>query len=265
MRRVRRPAVAGLFYPGGEADLAGTVDGLMAEGRAQAGRAAATVPKAVIVPHAGYIYSGAMAASAYARIEQAAEQITRVVMFGPSHRVALRGLALPTSQAFQTPLGDVPVGAAEVDDLPQVMVTDAPHAQEHSIEVQLPFLQRILGAFELVPFAVGQAEPKEVAEVVDRCWGGPETLLVFSTDLSHYYAYETAQRLDEETVQQMVALTGPIEPTRACGARPVNGFLVSAAHRGLSTELYGWCNSGDTAGDKERVVGYAAIGAYEPE
>lgn len=264
MRRVRRPAVAGLFYPGGEADLAGTVDGLMAEGRAQAGHAP-TVPKAVVVPHAGYIYSGAVAAQAYARVEPVADRITRVVMFGPSHRVALRGIALPSSGAFQTPLGDVPVGAANIADLPGVIIADAPHDQEHSLEVQLPFLQRMLGDFELVPFSVGQAEPAEVAEVVDRCWGGPETLVVFSTDLSHYYPYETAQRIDAETVQQIVALTGPIDPARACGARPVNGFLVSGARRGLRTELYGWCNSGDTAGDKERVVGYAAIGAYEAQ
>lgn len=263
MRRVRRPAVAGLFYPGGEAELAGTVDGLLAEGRAQAGPESQP-PKAVIVPHAGYIYSGSTAAQAYARVQPVADRITRVVMFGPSHRVALHGLALPTSQAFNTPLGDVPVGTADVADLRRVTVQDAPHAQEHSLEVQLPFLQRVLGNdFELVPFSVGQADPDEVATVIDRCWGGPETLLVFSTDLSHYYPYETAQRLDAETVQQMVALTGPIDPSRACGARPVNGLLVTAARRGMTTELYGWCNSGDTAGDKERVVGYAAIGAFE--
>lgn len=262
MRRVRRPAVAGLFYPGGEADLAATVDGLLAEGRAEAG-ADAKVPKAIIVPHAGYIYSGSTAALAYARIMPAADRISRVVMFGPSHRVALHGLSLPSSQAFNTPLGDVPVGTADIANLRRVTVGDAPHLQEHSLEVQLPFLQRVLGGFELVPFAVGQAEPQEVAEVLDRCWGGPETLVVISTDLSHYYPYETAQRLDEETVQQMVALTGPIDPSRACGARPVNGLLVTAARRGMGTELYGWCNSGDTAGDKERVVGYAAIGAFE--
>ncbi|WP_432559616.1 AmmeMemoRadiSam system protein B [Granulicoccus sp. GXG6511] len=264
MRRVRRPAVAGLFYPGGKTDLAGTVDGLLAEGRAQAGPDP-RVPKVVIVPHAGYIYSGSTAAQAYARVEPAAERITRVVMFGPSHRVALRGLALPSSSSFNTPLGDVAIGTADISDLPKVLVTDAPHAQEHSLEVQLPFLQRVLGDFELVPFSVGVAEPDEVARVIDRCWGGPETLLVFSTDLSHYYPYDTAQRLDAETVQQMVTMTGPIDPDRACGARPVNGLLETGARRGLTTELYGWCNSGDTAGDKERVVGYAAIGAFEQD
>ena len=265
MRRVRRPAVAGLFYPGGESDLAGTVDGLLAEGRAAAGPDPSP-PKAVIVPHAGYIYSGATAAQAYARVAPAADRIKRVVMFGPSHRVALNGLAVPSVGAFRTPLGDVSVAKLDLTDLPQVVVADSPHAQEHSLEVQLPFLQRMLGdGFDIVPFSVGVAEPEEVAEVVDRCWGGPETLLVLNTNLTHDYPYETAQRLDAETVQQMVALTGPIDPDRACGARPVNGLLVSGTRRGLSTELYGWCNSGDTAGDRERVVGYAAIGALEQD
>lgn len=257
MRSVRRPAVAGLFYPGSAAELARTVDELLA-GVDVSGDA--PVPKAVIVPHAGYVYSGSTAAQAYARILPARERITRVILFGPTHRVAVRGLALPRADTFRTPLGDVPIGKVDLSGLPQVVVSDEVHAEEHALEVQVPFLQRILGDFELIPFAVGQATADEVAAVIDRCWGGPETLLVFSSDLSHYHPYDEARRLDAETVARMLAYDGPLDPMRACGAKPVNGLLVSAARRGLHSELLGLCNSGDTAGDKGRVVGYASIG-----
>lgn len=259
MGGVRAPAVAGMFYPGSRSELTRTVDVLLAEAAADV-PPDAPVPKAVIVPHAGYIYSGSTAAQAYARVAPAAERITRVVMFGPTHRVALRGLALPRNRIFRTPLGDVGVGTVNLAGLPQVRVSDEPHAHEHSLEVQLPLLQRALGTFEIVPFAVGQATADEVAAVVDRCWGGPETLLVFSSDLSHYHPYDEARRLDSETVARMLALDGPIDPVRACGAKPVNGLLLAAARRGLQAELWRMCNSGDTAGDADRVVGYAAIG-----
>lgn len=256
---VRPPAVAGMFYPDAPEELAQTVDDLLAE--AAAGLpAGAAVPKAVIVPHAGYVYSGSTAARAFARLAPLADQITRVVLFGPTHRVAVRGLALPMATAFRTPLGKVPIAQVDLSDLPQVVINDAAHATEHSLEVEVPFLQRMLGEFELVPFAVGRATGEEVAAVIDRLWGGVETLLVFSSDLSHYHSYAEAQRLDRETVRQMLALRGPIDPRRACGAHPVNGLLVSAARRGLQTELFELCNSGDTAGDRDRVVGYTAIG-----
>lgn len=261
MHRVRRPAVAGVFYPGDATELTGTVDRLLAAAWV-AVKEPAPPPKVLIVPHAGFIYSGEYAAQAYARVDP--DPITRVVLLGPSHRVSLDGLALPASTVFATPLGEIEVDNTGFEDLPQVVVTDAPHAQEHSLEVQLPFLQRLLGNdFELVPFSVGRARPEEVAEVLDRCWGGSETLVVVTTDLSHYYPYDTAQRLDAETVHQMVALSGPIGPDHACGAHPVNGLLHTGAARGLTTQLYAWGNSGDTAGDKERVVGYAAIGAHD--
>jgi MEMO1 family protein len=248
-----------MFYPESPDELAQMVDRFLAE--ATAGQPGTKpVPKAVIVPHAGYIYSGSTAAQAFARFTPAADRITRVVLFGPSHRVALRGLALPEVDAFRTPLGDIPTGRAEVTGLPQVVTSDAVHAPEHSLEVQLPFLQRVLGNFELVPLVVGQATAEEVAAVVDRLWGGPETALVFSSDLSHYHPYAEAQRLDSETVDRMLQLAGPIDPERACGAKPVNGLLLSASQRHLGTELLGLCNSGDTAGDKSRVVGYCAIG-----
>ncbi|SDB80098.1 hypothetical protein GA0111570_101373 [Raineyella antarctica] len=248
-----------MFYPGSSTDLARDVDDLLARAAVDV-PAGASVPKAVIVPHAGYVYSGSTAALGFARLAAAADRITRVVLFGPCHRVAVRGLALPAAGAFRTPLGDVPIALPDLADLPQVVVSAAAHAAEHSLEVELPFLQRVLGDFELVPFAVGEVGGEDVAEVVDRLWGGPETVLVFSSDLSHYHPYAEAQRLDRETVDRLLALRGPIAPERACGARAVNGLLVSAARRGLVTELYGLCNSGDTAGDKRRVVGYAAIG-----
>lgn len=248
-----------MFYPGSARELARVVDEQLAEAAADVPSGAA-VPKAVVVPHAGYVYSGSTAALAFARLVPAADRITRVVLFGPSHRVPLRGLAFPAATTFRTPLGDIPVARPDLSGLPQVVVSDVPHAPEHSLEVELPFLQRVLGDFELVPFAVGEADGVTVAAVVDRVWGGPETVLVFSSDLSHYHPYAEAQRLDRETVDRMLALHGPIEPNRACGARAVNGLLVSASRRGLATELYGLCNSGDTAGDKQRVVGYTAIG-----
>lgn len=257
MATIRKSAVAGTFYPAAAAELTRTVDDLLAAAGPPGQR---PVPKAVIVPHAGYIYSGSTAALAYARLAPARHTITRVVMFGPTHRVAIRGLALPTAGTFRTPLGDIPIPNIDLSDLPQVVHSDVAHAQEHSLEVQLPFLQRILGHFELFPFAVGDASPEEVAAVVDRLWGGPETLLVFSSDLSHFHPYAEAQRLDGETVARMLDFDGPIDPRRACGARPVNGLLVSAARRGLTSELLGLCNSGDTAGDPDRVVGYASIG-----
>lgn len=253
---VRKPAVAGMFYPGDQGELARVVDALLAG----AGQERGPAPKALIVPHAGYVYSGATAARAYARVMPVAGSISRVVMFGPAHRVPVRGLALPGATAFRTPLGDIPIGVFDASGLPQIEVSDRAHAQEHSLEVQLPFLQRVLGEFELVPFVVGGASGAEVSDVVERAWGGPETLLVFSSDLSHYRPYGEAQRLDAETVDRMMAFDGPIDPRRACGAHPVNGLLLSAARRGLSSELIDLCNSGDTAGDKDRVVGYASIG-----
>lgn len=257
MRGVRPPAVAGLFYPAGRHELGRLVDDLLADA---AGRVSGDPPKALIVPHAGYVYSGSTAALAYARIASARDRITRVVMFGPTHRVAVRGLALPGVRTFRTPLGDVPIADVDLAGLPQVVVSDQVHAEEHSLEVQVPFLQRILPRFDLLPFAVGQAPADEVAQVIDRCWGGPETLLVFSSDLSHYHPYEEARTLDAETVQRMLDFDGPIDPRRACGAKPVNGLLVSASRRGLNSQLLGVCNSGDTAGDRDRVVGYASIG-----
>lgn len=262
MSSVRPAAVAGSFYPADSAQLAREVRQLLAAARPTA---AAAVPKALIVPHAGYLYSGAVAAQAYARLRPAAERIKRVVLLGPVHRVPVRGLALPGVLAFATPLGEVALdiaGMAAIADLPQVCVSDAAHAREHSLEVQLPFLQAVLGEFQLVPLAVGDASSAEVAQVLARLWGGEETLIVISSDLSHFLPYGQAQQSDGETVRQILARRPQLNHQQACGATPVNGLLAFAAEHGLKAELLEQCNSGDSAGDKSRVVGYASIAFY---
>jgi AmmeMemoRadiSam system protein B len=234
---------------------------LLADARAGAGSAAA-VPKAIIVPHAGYIYSGATAALAYARLAPAHKRIRRVVLLGPVHRVAVRGLALPGVDAFATLLGEIEIDQAAVamlSRLPQVLVSQAAHAHEHSLEVQLPFLQSVLDDFKLLPLAVGDASPLEVAQVIETLWGGPETVIVISSDLSHFLPYAAAQAADRQTTQQILGLHGAITHQQACGGTPVNGLLLAARQHGLQPELLGLCNSGDTAGDKDRVVGYASV------
>jgi len=259
--RVRPPAVAGSFYPG-------TPDALRAALRhaftdAVMPVADAPVPKALVVPHAGYLYSGAIAASAYARIIPARSRVRRVVLLGPSHRVYVRGLAVPSVDAFGTPLGVVPIDAAGRSialDLAGVQVDDRAHADEHSLEVQLPFLQSVLDDFELLPFSVGDATVDEVAAVLDACWGGPETLVVISTDLSHYHRYDEATQLDARTAAAIVARRpDAVGDADACGAYPLRGLLQVASERGLSVEQLDVRNSGDTAGDHHRVVGYGAF------
>ena len=261
MQPIRPAAVAGAYYPGEPSALSATV-------RAQLSQAVpgtdtgATIPKALIVPHAGYIYSGATAALAYARLAGARSRIRRVVLLGPVHRVPVRGLALPGAGAFVTPLGEVQIDQAAVaalSGLPQVVVSAPAHAREHSLEVQLPFLQSVLEDFKLVPLAVGNATPADVAQVLERLWGGPETLIVISTDLSHFLPYGAAQTLDRQTVQHILNFEGPLTHEQACGGTPVNGLLLAARQHGLQPQLLGLCNSGDTAGDKNRVVGYAAV------
>jgi AmmeMemoRadiSam system protein B len=216
----------------------------------------------VIAPHAGYIYSGPVAALAYARLWPARETIKRVVLLGPSHYVAFHGLALSSATAFATPLGSVPVDTeaqAELLNLPQVLVLDKAHAQEHSLEVQLPFLQVLLGTFSIVPIAVGDASAEQVAEVLETLWDGAETALVVSSDLSHYYDYETAQRLDRATSAAIDALRAQdIQYEQACGRVPITGLLIAARRHGLHASTVDLRNSGDTAGPKDRVVGYGA-------
>ena len=262
MQAVRPAAVAGMFYPGSPAMLAGDVRRLLAD--ASPGSAAA--PKAIVVPHAGYVYSGGVAAAAYGRLAPLAPAIRRVVLLGPAHRVAVRGLAVPDATAFATPLGVVAVDTDAVRAalaLPQVRVSAAAHAAEHSLEVQLPFLQAVLADFRIVPLVVGAASADEVAAVLDVLWGGPETLVVVSTDLSHYHAYDTACAIDRDSAGRILALDPVLDHEEACGATPLNGLLVCARRRGLVPELLDLRNSGDTAGDRARVVGYASFAFAE--
>jgi AmmeMemoRadiSam system protein B len=259
--------VVGTFYPGNPGMLATEIDTMLEDAqRRNPPGDDEPLPKAVIVPHAGYIYSGPVAAGAFLRLRRGKGTITRLVLLGPVHRVAVRGLALPAATAFETPLGTVPVdvdAAKLLTGLPQVTVSAPAHALEHSLEVQLPFLQRVLGDFSLIPLAVGDARPEAVAEVLERLWGGSETLIVISSDLSHYLPYDTATRVDHQTVQTLLDLHLLSTHEQACGATPVNGFIVAARRKGLIPKLIDLRNSGDTAGDKGRVVGYASIALYE--
>jgi AmmeMemoRadiSam system protein B len=262
---VRAPAVAGMFYPGANRDLAQNVATLLGAAAHDAPERA--VPKAIIAPHAGYIYSGPIAASVYALLSPARSRISRVVLLGPTHRVAVRGLALPGCDLFATPLGAVPIDAqaiAALRKLPQVVVSAQAHAQEHSLEVHVPFLQMVLENFTLVPLAVGRASVQEVADVLELLWGGPETLVVVSSDLSHYLGYQDAQALDRATAKAILALATDLSHEQACGATPVTGLAHVARRRALKPELIDLRNSGDTAGDKVRVVGYGSFAFYEP-
>jgi AmmeMemoRadiSam system protein B len=257
MTAIRRPAVAGMFYPADPAELRRVIGRFLA-----AVKSAGPAPKALIAPHAGYIYSGPVAASVYARLAPLRGTISRVVLLGPAHRVGFRGLALSDADHFLTPLGQVAVdktAAQALGDLPQVRVHDAAHAGEHSLEVHLPFLQELLGEFRLVPIVVGEAGPEEVAEVLERLWGGPETLIVVSSDLSHYHDYATAQKLDRATSQAIEGLRyEDIGYDDACGRTPVGGLLCYARRHGLKARTLDLRNSGDTAGPRDRVVGYGA-------
>src|SRR5579859_6507654 len=224
MATVRPAAVAGAFYPGDPRALAAQLDELLAA----PGDEARKVPKALIVPHAGYVYSGQVAGRAYAALGAAHGVVNRVVLLGPVHRVPVRGLALPGADAFATPLGRIPVDADAVRvlaGLAQVVNSPAAHALEHSLEVQLPFLQQVLGSFSLLPLAVGDASVAEVAEVIERLWGGCETLFVLSTDLSHYHSYQEAKRIDGATLARIASLATDLEHEEACGATPLNGLL----------------------------------------
>jgi len=253
-----------MFYPGDARALAAEVDDLLDGVGVPVPRLG--YPKALVVPHAGYIYSGPVAARAYDELVAARGSVRRVVLLGPTHRVAVKGLAVPSAAAFATPLGTVRIDAEalrEVSDLPQVVASDAAHALEHSLEVQLPFLQKVLGEFALAPFAVGAASVQEVAEVIERLWGGPETLIVVSTDMSHYHSYEQARAIDGATIERIAAFATDIHHEEACGATPLNGLLFSSKKKNLSLKLLSACNSGDTAGGKGRVVGYSAFGLYQ--
>jgi len=259
--KIRPPAVAGSFYPEEKDTLTSTIDELLFEIDESTHEKS---PKAIIVPHAGYIYSGPTAAAAYALLE--AEKINRVIILGPCHRVLLSGMALPNVEAFQTPLGKVMLdrdAAGLLKDLNYVHIDSSSHTLEHSLEVQIPFLQKVLGEFSLVPLVVGSATAEMVAEVIERLWGGPETLIVISSDLSHFLSYEAAQRKDADTVENILRMDPDITHEQACGATPVNGLLACSKAHTLNPKLIDFRNSGDTAGPRNRVVGYASFAFYE--
>ena len=263
---MRLPAVAGMFYPGNAKALETDVDTLLhaadSDSSPEIGQ-----PKAIVVPHAGYVYSGPIAASVYALLAPYAAQIRRVVLLGPTHRIGINGLALPSALYFSTPLGRIEIdqdAVAALTDLPQVVVADPPHAQEHSLEVQLPFLQRVLKDFRLLPLAVGHASTDAVAAVIERLWGGLETLIVVSSDLSHYLSYAAACEIDAHTAARIVNFDPSISHDEACGATPLNGFLLAARRHHLAAHLIDLRNSGDTAGDRSRVVGYGGFAFSAP-
>jgi len=262
---VRPAAVAGTFYPGDAGTLAREVEGYLAQSAGEP--IARGFPKLVIVPHAGYIYSGPVAAHASSLLRPACGIVRRVVLIGPCPRVPVRGIALPGATAFETPLGRVAVDAqatAAIRSLPQVVESPAAHAEEHALEVQLPFLQQVLGEFSILPLVVGDVEPEKVAEVLERLWGGQETLIVVSSDLSHYHPYAVAREIDRATVRAILGFDTRISHEQACGATPVAGALLAAKRHGLAPKLLDCRNSGDTAGGKDQVVGYASF-AFVPD
>lgn len=264
MSFVRPPAVAGTFYPADAISLSMQIRAFLGE----AGQDVGAPPKALIVPHAGYIYSGPVAAHAYAHIQPLKNTIERVVLLGPCHRVPVRGLALSSAKAFATPLGNVTIDH-QLDDallaLPQVQTCDETHTAEHSLEVHVPFLQVLLGDdFKLLPMVVGQATPDEVAEVLQSVWGGPQTLIVISTDLSHYLDYDAAQAIDQKTCTAIEHLDyAAIGDTQACGRMPLKGLLDLAGRKSMHIRTLDLRNSGDTAGPRNQVVGYGAWALWE--
>ncbi|MEG3618950.1 AmmeMemoRadiSam system protein B [Magnetovibrio sp. PR-2] len=265
MSNVRPPAVAGQFYPADAKTLSKQVLSYLAE----ASEDVHAPPKALIAPHAGYVYSGLVAAHAYAHILPLKGVVKRVVLLGPCHRVAVQGVALSSADAFLTPLGSMPIDHSldeQLLELPGVHVFDATHANEHSLEVHIPFLQSILDDFALIPMVVGAADAVMVANILDAVWGGPETLIVISSDLSHYLDYDSAKALDQQTCSAIEQLDWQaIGNKQACGRMPVKGLLELAKRKGLEVRTLDLRNSGDTAGTKKQVVGYGSWGFWERE
>jgi hypothetical protein len=256
---VRQPAVAGSFYPADSNRLEEVVEAHLRAQSCDAG----DVPKAIIAPHAGYPYSGPIAGSVYSLFRHRAGEIRTVVLVGPAHRVAIRGLAAPGCDEFETPLGRVPVDRRAVEALKQqnlISIDDRVHRDEHGLEVHLPFLQTILDEFSIVPLVVGDADAGKVKAVLDAQWGGPETLMVVSSDLSHYYPYDQARTLDGKTAEAIEKLAPEdIAAEQACGRTAIQGLLLCARERNLVARTLDLRNSGDTAGTRDQVVGYGAF------
>ena len=256
---IRDPAVAGMFYPGQPTRLREDVQNML---QSAPGAGDLPAPKALIVPHAGYVYSGPIAASVYQRLAPLRQAIRKVVLLGPAHTVYLDGMAIPDVSAFATPLGRVPLDLSTLESistLPGVVRSNAAHSREHSLEVQLPFLQLLLDDFRLVPVVVGHCEADRVAALIDVLWGGEETLIVISSDLSHYLPYDEAQAVDGNTCRRILDKASTLSGEEACGAHAINGLMRTMHCRDLTVEVVDLRNSGDTAGDRRRVVGYGAF------
>ena len=265
MENIRPPAVAGMFYP----ENPNVLKDMIEQDLAQANPASdISVPKVLIVPHAGYIYSGPIAASAFALLEPYRQLIKRVVIIGPSHRVGFNGVAISSADAFDTPLGAIPIdkrAQAKISEIAGVHIIDEAHAAEHSLEVQLPFLQTMLDKFSIVPIVAGDARPQLVASIIETLWGGSETLIIISSDLSHFHQYQTAQQLDQITSQAILNLdVDTIDSQHACGCMGIRGLLTFAQRHPLEARVLDLRNSGDTAGSKDGVVGYGAYLFAEP-
>jgi AmmeMemoRadiSam system protein B len=255
----RSPAVADLFYPGEPAELAGLVRGYLDNADLPP---PGLRPKALIVPHAGYVYSGPVAATAYRTLAPFRDEVQRVVLMGPAHRVYLEGMAVPEADTFRVPTGKVPVdavGVARALKLPGVLASDRAHAAEHSLEVHLPFLQAVLERFSIVPIVVGACSSERVADVLDALWGGDETLIVVSSDLSHYHPYAEAREIDASTSGEIVSRACNLTGEQACGAFAINGLMRAARAHDLRVQELDLRNSGDTAGGRDQVVGYGAF------
>ncbi len=260
---IRQPAVAGSFYPDNPQQLSAMVSQLLAE--AVDTEPVSGPPKILICPHAGYIYSGAIAAVAYHQLKGHEANIRRVVLMGPSHRVPLQGIAVPDASLFKTPLGEIALDQAAmsaIKPLEGVKVSPHAHAYEHSLEVQLPFLQALLPDFKIVPLVVGHTPLEQVAQVLNQLWGDNETLFVISTDLSHYHTYQHAKQMDAETSQAIEQFQTDLTGDQACGCNPLNGALHAAKQHHLQITTLDLRNSGDTAGSKDQVVGYGAYALF---
>lgn len=264
-KQIRAAAVAGMFYPGDTSALQEQIQAFIREKP----NALSQAPKALIVPHAGTIYSGSIAATAYRSLLQYRHTIRKVILLGPAHRIHLNGLALPSVDQFETPLGKVDLDGKTiqklVNDFQQVSFSDEAHSDEHSLEVQLPFLQEVLSNFKLIPFVVGDANKHDIAEVIAHLWGGADCLVVISTDLSHFYPYSEAVKLDTNTAQTIESFQGEhLGDQAACGRIPLGGLLHVALEKGMRIKRLDLRNSGDTAGSKDQVVGYGSWALFEP-
>ncbi|MDP2698471.1 AmmeMemoRadiSam system protein B [Thalassospira sp.] len=266
----RPPAIAGTFYPADADELARQINGLLAQARvAPSPPGKDSPPKAIIVPHAGLMFSGAIAADGFATVAGLCDRVKRIVIIGPAHRMAFQGMAVATADTFATPLGPLAVDMDAIQTaltLPSVQILDAAHRDEHGLEIELPFIQRLLGDVKIVPVLVSRCAPRHVFDLIEKLWGGSETLIVISSDLSHFYDDATARHKDARTRDLIMAFdTKNLGPDDACGALPIAGLLLSARKRAMTVTTLSMGNSGNASGDTSRVVGYGAWAFYEDD